>query len=174
MHHYTLFLLFQLLEVSQLDIISRCLWVYGAFKLPKPLMPLRKVTIVLSQFPLGKWIVLLTSDCGRQFIKSSESKERDDGVWCCGPPKLNGFGTVAPYVGGTLGVAKVAAVSVEELRYSVAWCNVSLDWLRYRQVGWHQMGLMPEIFRRMGKAKREQLGSVAELRVMYFRSGAGE
>ena len=127
MHLCTLFLLFQLLEVSQLDITSLCLWVYGAFKLPKPLMPLRRVTIVLSQFPLGKWIVLLTSDCGRQFIKSSESKERDDGVWCCGPPKLNGFGTVAPYVGGTLGVTKVAAVSVEELRYSVAWCNVSLE-----------------------------------------------
>ena len=34
---------------------------------------------------------------------------------CGGPPQQNGFGTVAPYVGGMIGVTKVGAVPVEEL-----------------------------------------------------------
>ena len=34
---------------------------------------------------------------------------------CGGPPQHNGFGMVAPYVGGRIGVTKVGAVPVEEL-----------------------------------------------------------
>ena len=34
---------------------------------------------------------------------------------CGGPPQHNRFGTVAPYVGGTIGVTKVGAVPLVEL-----------------------------------------------------------
>ena len=34
---------------------------------------------------------------------------------CGRQPQHNGFGTVAPYVGGMIGVTKVGAVPVEEL-----------------------------------------------------------
>ena len=34
---------------------------------------------------------------------------------CGGPPQHNGLGTVAPYVGGMIGVTKLGAVPVEEL-----------------------------------------------------------
>ena len=41
------------------------------------------------------------------FIKSAGSKEGAEGVGCGGPPQHNGFETVAPYVGGMIGVTKV-------------------------------------------------------------------
>ena len=56
--------------------------------------------------------VIASANC---FIKSAESKEGAEGVGCGGPPQHNGFGTVAPYVGGMIGVTKVGAVPVEEL-----------------------------------------------------------
>ena len=48
--------------------------------------------------------VIASTNC---FIKSAESKEGAEGVGCGGPPQHNGFGTVAPYVGGMIGVTKV-------------------------------------------------------------------
>ena len=56
--------------------------------------------------------VIASANC---FIKSGESKERAEGVGCGEPPQNNGFGTVAPYVVGMIGVTKVGAVPVEEI-----------------------------------------------------------
>ena len=56
--------------------------------------------------------VIASANC---FIKSAGSKEGAEGVGCGGPPQHNGFGTVAPYVGGMIGVTKVGVVPVEEL-----------------------------------------------------------
>ena len=47
--------------------------------------------------------VIASANC---FIKSAESKEGAEGVACGGPPQHNGFGTVAPYVGGMIGVTR--------------------------------------------------------------------
>ena len=49
------------------------------------------------------------------FIKTAESNEGAEGVGCGGPPQHKGFGTVAPYVGGMIGVTKLGAVPVEGL-----------------------------------------------------------
>ena len=56
--------------------------------------------------------VIASANC---FIKSAESKEGALGVECGGPSKLNGFGTLTPYVGGMIEVTKVGAVPAEEL-----------------------------------------------------------
>ena len=56
--------------------------------------------------------VIASANC---FIKSAESKYGAKDVGCGGPPQHNGFGTVAPYVGGMIGVTKLGAVPVEEL-----------------------------------------------------------
>ena len=48
--------------------------------------------------------VIASANC---FIKSAESKEGAEGVRCGGPPQHNGSGTVAPNVGGMIGVTKV-------------------------------------------------------------------
>ena len=56
--------------------------------------------------------VIASANC---FIKSVESKEGTEGVGCGGQPQHNGFGTVAPYVGGMIGVTKVGTVPAEEL-----------------------------------------------------------
>ena len=56
--------------------------------------------------------VIASANC---FIKSAESKGGAEGVGCGWPPQHNGFGTVAPYVGGMIGVTKVGAVPVEKL-----------------------------------------------------------
>ena len=45
--------------------------------------------------------VIASANC---FMKSAESKEGAEGVGCGGPPQHNEFGTVAPYVGGMIGV----------------------------------------------------------------------
>ena len=57
--------------------------------------------------------VIASANC---FIKFAESKECAEGVGCCGPPLHNESGTVATYVGVMIGVTKVGAVPVEELK----------------------------------------------------------
>ena len=48
--------------------------------------------------------VIASANC---FIKSAESKEGAGGVGCGGPPQCNGIGTVATYVGVSIGVIEV-------------------------------------------------------------------
>ena len=48
--------------------------------------------------------VIASANC---VIKSAESKGVAEGVGCGGPPQHNGFGTVAPNIGGVIGVTKV-------------------------------------------------------------------
>ena len=62
----------------------------------------------------GSFFMQVTASAN-SFIKSAESKEGADVVGCGGPPQHNGFGTVASYVGGMIGVTNVWAVPVEEL-----------------------------------------------------------
>ena len=72
-------------------------------------------------------LVIASANC---FIKYLEPRNGADYVGFFGPPQLSGFGTVAPYKGGTMEVTKIGAVLEEELNVSVC-IESDVTWVWY-------------------------------------------